>query len=410
MQATATSRLGKVKSSFVARAVVVAVSLFLVAFSLGAPAAAFADSNESSSAGSASALVNQNANSHQIATNGVGSDTNSNAGTNIASNAGANTIVPANATTEISSDTQNTQAAGAVTANVENSNVENSSASTSNDVLAPSTSGSGSAADAAGTAGATTTTTHTDTAAALNPAADEPEQPSLHNLNLQFKLLYQGPEFTDGYEIGSGTNGSYVCANGDSHASTSASNHMIRMADLIAQRDVLLGYLKAGFEIRGWTTSLDPSARVYTFEGEYATCTDGATIYIVATEAGPAATEFVLTYDGNGATEVPEAQSVITTESEYTFTISDITPTREGYSFVGWSLNSYTALPYYAPGSTVTVNASATLYAVWQLENQVTLTYMVDGNQFGAQEVYAENASAIVKDQEPTKEGYKFIG
>ena len=82
---------------------------------------------------------------------------------------------------------------------------------------------------------------------------------------------------------------------------------------------------------------------------------------------------FTLQYDANGGTGAPAAQTYGTNDKytkSYTFTISMVTPTREGYTFVGWAeatrqpggscLVSQTASGY--NGGSVT----KTLYAVWK--------------------------------------------
>lgn len=83
-----------------------------------------------------------------------------------------------------------------------------------------------------------------------------------------------------------------------------------------------------------------------------------------------------------GGSNAPESLTEVSTENEYTFTISDAVPTREGYNFVGWSTNSSLLPPYLKAGDTVTVSENdsyaITLYAVWEIANKVELVYAVD--------------------------------
>ena len=250
-------------------------------------------------------------------------------------------------------------------------------------------------------------TTQVEEKATIKPAADSP-----HRVNLSFKILYQGQEFTDGYEIGHSDSVSFVCTMGDSHASIAAS-HMISMGDVLIERDALLTFLRNGYEIRGWTKSLNLGAEVYGFDRDGIECMDGETIYIVATY-GPAANQFTVNFDAMGGSNAPESLTEVSTENEYTFTISDAVPTREGYNFVGWSTNSSLLPPYLKAGDTVTVSENdsyaITLYAVWEIANKVELVYAVDNVPYGDPEVFAENTSAIVKGCDFVKEGYKFIG
>lgn len=85
---------------------------------------------------------------------------------------------------------------------------------------------------------------------------------------------------------------------------------------------------------------------------------------------GSAPQTFTISYDANGGSGAPESQ---TKQFGATLTLSDIKPTRSGYIFQGWSTSPTATSATYAPGGKYTVNTSATLYAVWEMD-QVTLT------------------------------------
>lgn len=374
-------KISKAKNSFVAHAIVVAVSLFLVAFSLSAPGVAFAEDVEVQSSEPTQTLIDQPAVAAEatpaVEAVSVPSDPAQVSGVE---------AVPGN------SSTQKSEGASSALNNDKNTNVENSASD-------PAASNDSNATEFS--------TTQVEEKATIKPAADSP-----HRVNLSFKILYQGQEFTDGYEIGHSDSVSFVCAMGDSHASTAAS-HMISMGDVLIERDALLTFLRNGYEIRGWTKSLNLGAEVYGFDRDGIECMDGETIYIVATY-GRAANQFTVNFDAMGGSNAPESLTEVSTENEYTFTISDAVPTREGYNFVGWSTNSSLLPPYLKAGDTVTVSENdsyaITLYAVWEIANKVELVYAVDNVPYGDPEVFAENTSAIVKGCDFVKEGYKFIG
>lgn len=374
-------KISKAKNSFVAHAIVVAVSLFLVAFSLSAPGVAFAEDIKAQSSEPTQTLIDQPAvvaeATPAVEAVSVPSDSAQVPGVE---------AVPGN------SSAQKSEGASSALDTNKNTNVENS---TSN----PAASSDSNATEFS--------TTQVEEKATIKPAADSP-----HRVNLSFKILYQGQEFTDGYEIGHSDSVSFVCTMGDSHANTAAS-HMISMGDVLIERDALLTFLRNGYEIRGWTKSLNLGAEVYGFDRDGIECMDGETIYIVATY-GPAANQFTVNFDAMGGSNAPESLTEVSTENEYTFTISDAVPTREGYNFVGWSTNSSLLPPYLKAGDTVTVSENdsyaITLYAVWEIANKVELVYAVDNVPYGDPEVFAENTSAIVKGCDFVKEGYKFIG
>ena len=271
------------------------------------------------------------------------------------------------------SSTQKSEGASSALETNKNTNVENSASN-------PAASSDSNATEFS--------TTQVEEKATIKPAADSP-----HRVNLSFKILYQGSEFTDGYEIGHSDSVSFVCTMGDSHASTAAS-HMISMGDVLIERDALAKFLGNGYEIRGWTKSLLAGAEVYGFDRDGIECMDGETIYIVATY-GRAANQFTVNFDAMGGSNAPKSLTEVSTENEYAFTISDAVPTREA-------------------GDTVTVSESdsyaITLYAVWEIANKVELVYAVDYVQFGDAETYAQGSSAVVKGCDYIKEGYKFIG
>ena len=50
----------------------------------------------------------------------------------------------------------------------------------------------------------------------------------------------------------------------------------------------------------------------------------------------------------------------------FSYTIPNVTPTRSGYMFLGWSTNSGATSGTYAPGGSYSSNSNTTLYAIWQ--------------------------------------------
>lgn len=67
-------------------------------------------------------------------------------------------------------------------------------------------------------------------------------------------------------------------------------------------------------------------------------------------------------YDANGGGYAPQAQTKTVGE---TLKISVDIPTRDGYQFVGWSLEKDSKQIDYLPGDDFTKNESVTLYAIW---------------------------------------------
>lgn len=79
--------------------------------------------------------------------------------------------------------------------------------------------------------------------------------------------------------------------------------------------------------------------------------------------------EYSVSYNSNGGENAPESQ----TKTHGTdLILSNEEPSRDGYTFLGWSTTQNGGVEYTA-GATYTANSTVTLYAVWQL-NAVSVT------------------------------------
>lgn len=74
--------------------------------------------------------------------------------------------------------------------------------------------------------------------------------------------------------------------------------------------------------------------------------------------------EYTVTYDANGGVGAPSTQ---TKPHGINIVISSTIPTKNGYTFLGWATSSTATSATYQPGSSLSVNANTTLYAVWKL-------------------------------------------
>ena len=126
--------------------------------------------------------------------------------------------------------------------------------------------------------------------------------------------------------------------------------------------------------------------------------------YVAAYRDAPQWKEFLFVEEG----EKPEVHSYTLTymvddvvykvyeKEENTPITAEAEPTKDGYTFSGWSL-----IPQTMPAKDVTITGSFTI-------NSYKLTYMVDGEQYKS--VQVKYGAAIVPEAEPTKEGYNFSG
>ena len=102
----------------------------------------------------------------------------------------------------------------------------------------------------------------------------------------------------------------------------------------------------------------------------------------------PAATQYTYTlhYDANGGSGAPPSQSVTSTEFHVWVPISEIIPTRDGYTFMGWA-NSRTGKPIYGGNGGYTeclvvhgADMSTTIYAIWEVHNHSWGEWISNGN------------------------------
>lgn len=104
----------------------------------------------------------------------------------------------------------------------------------------------------------------------------------------------------------------------------------------------------------------------------------------------PSPTTYRVTYNANGGTGAPAAQSQTTAQTSWTFTIPGGAPTWGQYEFLGWSRTKYTdsrteADVEYRPGENITLTSSApqvTLYAVWRMDYRMGAILSTDGKWY----------------------------
>lgn len=123
-------------------------------------------------------------------------------------------------------------------------------------------------------------------------------------------------------------------------------------------------------------------------------------------EADEAAT-YTISYNANGGTGAPANQ---TKTYGVSLTLSSSTPTRSGYTFLGWANSAGATSAAYQPGAVFTANANTTLYAVWKA-NTYTVTYNANGGSGApASQIKTAGTTLMLSSVNPTREGYSFKG
>ena len=127
-----------------------------------------------------------------------------------------------------------------------------------------------------------------------------------------------------------------------------------------------------------------------------------------------------LAYNAHGGGGAPAAQTKSTTSigGVVTFTISSSKPSRTYYNFLGWSRSSGASSGSYAPGGSISIEASGvidgtkttTIYAIWQ--HQTAYVYYNANGGSGAPSTQSHWAgySVTLSATTPTRSGYNFKG
>ena len=146
---------------------------------------------------------------------------------------------------------------------------------------------------------------------------------------------------------------------------------------------------KTGYTFQGW----EYNGSVYA-SGASARFTAGVTLTAVWQ-----AITYTVVYNMNGGTGTIANQ---TKTYGQTLTLSSTVPTRTNYNFLGWSTSNTATTPTYSAGGSYTANASATLYAVWELAiRTLTLSFNANGGSNPPPSLSVETAESAYSFQVP---------
>gem|GEM_PF-3090478 len=123
----------------------------------------------------------------------------------------------------------------------------------------------------------------------------------------------------------------------------------------------------------------------------------------------PPVATYTIKYNANGGSGAPAQQ---TKTHGITLSLSSTTPTRSGYSFLGWSTSSTATSASYSKGSNFTTNANTTLYAVWKANAATTyhkITYNANGGSVSPSSHTVASGSKPTLPT-PSRSGYDFKG
>ena len=93
-------------------------------------------------------------------------------------------------------------------------------------------------------------------------------------------------------------------------------------------------------------------------------------------------TSYTLSYNANGGSGAPGSQNKPTSSPNW-YAISDIKPTREGYTFLGWAESNSATSAEYVNGEFITLEKDQTLYAVWR-KNTLKVYFNANGGSISS--------------------------
>ena len=175
----------------------------------------------------------------------------------------------------------------------------------------------------------------------------------------------------------------------------------------------------------GWSSSNEVLIKTYTYTYQRGTSAKtincaakltgidrvGGTMYCTQSFTVPALASYKVTYNANGGSGAPSAQ---TKYYGQTLKLSTTKPTRNGWTFVGWGESANDTTPINQPGGNYTGNAAYTYYAIWK--KTITLSYNANGGSGApnAQSVTIYNSTTSanfgIPSTKPTRTGYNFKG
>lgn len=151
--------------------------------------------------------------------------------------------------------------------------------------------------------------------------------------------------------------------------------------------------VRDGYTFLGWSTSEDGNYGQYQPGGVLPSVDGGVTLYAVWIDNGP----YTLSYDANGGTGAPDAQTKIKGTD---LLLSTVVPTRDRYKFTGWKCSFNSSV--YQPGDTYKLDVKCTFTAQWTLTGKRLV------NINGTSTYYDQGVAVLLPAAPETRDGYTF--
>ena len=156
---------------------------------------------------------------------------------------------------------------------------------------------------------------------------------------------------------------------------------------------------RPGYIFAGWYTSASGGTKVTS--DTKVSITANQTLYAHWT-----ARTFTISFDANGGTNAPAAQ---TKTFDIVLTLTTDVPTRSGYVFKGWALSADRTDVSYAPGGNFSTNDNVTLYAVWSA-NVYSIFFDPNGGAGTNAQSKTHGVDLKLSTIIPERTGHMFLG
>jgi len=162
-------------------------------------------------------------------------------------------------------------------------------------------------------------------------------------------------------------------------------------------------FTRAGYSFVGWARNSSASTADYTNNQSITWFNTNTTLYAIWS-----ANNQTITFSANGGVG-SNTNQIAKTDSSTALNLN--TFTKQGYSFSGWSQNSFASEADYTDGQTITwFSNNAYFYAVW-IANDQTITFKANGGVGDdTTQIAKSDSSTELELNTFTKQGYSFAG
>lgn len=150
---------------------------------------------------------------------------------------------------------------------------------------------------------------------------------------------------------------------------------------------------RPGYEFLGWSTSPDAISPDYEI-GDIIHFTEEETCLYAVWQI----VSFSLSYDANGGTDAPPAQSsdsYLIIDDQPCHIISSEEPSLSDFKFLGWSMNPNDHNASYRANDYIFISADTTLYAVWAMNGDIDKNGVLNGYDLNELEYFLNDGIAF---------------